>query len=636
MASPEGTEDEGGCRGWFHVEAIVKKRTGDVISEDETDEESTESDLDGFIDNSNIISTQAERETAQQLLHAQNTHADIQTLQKLKRKYLGSPLGDISNQQTVCREAVKRRLIDTEVPDSGYGNTLETVEATQQVQEQYVREASGGKEQNGGSQHSVCSRDGSIGSGSDMDVDRQDIVPLQQIQDILKCSNVQAKLYCKFKDIFGIPFSELVRTFKSDSTCCHDWICAIFGVNETLAEALKTIIKTQCMYYHMQCLTCTWGVVILLLIRYTCGKNRKTIVKSLASILNVPTEQMLVQPPKIRSPAVALYFYKTSISNISDVYGSTPEWIERQTQLQHSFEDCQFELSKMVQWAFDNDVTDDSQIAFHYAQLADVDSNAQAFLKSNMQAKYVKDCGIMCRHYKRAQQQQMNMKQWIKHVCSKVDDGGDWKPIVQFLRYQGVEFISFLSYFKLFLQGTPKHNCLVIYGPPNTGKSCFAMSLINFFHGSVISYVNSHSHFWLQPLDNTKLGMLDDATEACWRYIDEYLRNLLDGNPVSLDRKHKQLVQIKCPPVLITTNINPMQDAKLRYLHSRIHVLQFLNPFPIDVNGNPVYQLNNANWKCFFERTWSRLDLDNDEDKENDGDSMPTFKCVPGENSRLF
>lgn len=106
------------------------------------------------------------------------------------------------------------------------------MEATQQVQEQYVREASGGKEQNGGSQHSVCSRDGSIGSGSDMDVDRQDIMPLQQIQDILKCSNVQAKLYCKFKDIFGIPFSELVRTFKSDSTCCHDWICAIFGVNE--------------------------------------------------------------------------------------------------------------------------------------------------------------------------------------------------------------------------------------------------------------------------------------------------------------------------------------------------------------------------------------------------------------------
>ena len=631
MASPEGTDDEGGgCTGWFHVEAVVKKRTGDIISEDETEEdEGTASDLDGFLDNSNVIPTQADRETAQQLLHAQNTYADTQTLHNLKRKYLGSPLGDISNQQSVCREGVKRRIIDTDVADSGYGNTLE-VEATQQVQDNTY---GSGKQQDGGSQTSVCSRENSIGSDSDMDIGA---TPPQQIQELLKCSNVQAKLCFKFKELFGIPFSELVRTFKSDSTCCHDWICAMFGVNETLAEALKTIIKSQCMYYHIQCLTCAWGVVILMLIRYTCGKNRKTIIKSLSSIVNVPSEQMLVQPPKIRSPAVALYFYKTAMSNISDIYGETPEWIQRQTQIQHSFQDCQFELSKMVQWAFDNEVTDDSEIAFYYAQLADVDSNAQAFLKSNMQAKYVKDCGIMCRHYKRAQQQQMNMKQWITHICSKVDEGGDWRPIVQFLRYQGVDFISFLSYFKLFLQGTPKHNCLVIYGPPNTGKSCFAMSLIKFFQGSVISYVNSHSHFWLQPLDNAKLGMLDDATDACWRYIDEYMRNLLDGNPVSLDRKHKQLVQIKCPPVIITTNINPLHDAKLQYLHSRIHVVPFLNPFPIDTNGNPVYQLNNVNWKCFFERTWSRLDLNNDEDKENHGDAMPTFRCVPGENSRLF
>lgn len=630
MASPEGTNGEGtGCCGWFQVEAIVERKTGDTISDDESEEENeTDTDLDGFIDNTLINNTQEDRETAQQLLQVQTAHADAQTLQKLKRKYIGSPLSDISNQQTVYREEVKRRLILSE--DSGYGNTLETLETSQQVE--YEKGNGCGSSQNGGSQNSNCSEHSVV----NMDIDTNMETPTHQLQELFKSSNVQGRLHFKFKEVYGVPYTELVRTFKSDSTCCNDWICAIFGVNETLAEALKTILKPQCVYYHMQCLTCSWGVIVMMLIRYICGKNRKTITKSLSSILNVPQEQMLIQPPKLRSPAVALYFYKTAMSNISEVYGETPEWIQRQTQLQHSLQDNQFELSKMVQWAFDNEVTDDSQIAFLYAQLADIDSNAQAFLKSNMQAKYVKDCGIMCRHYKRAQQQQMNMCQWIKHICSKVDEGGDWKPIVQFLRYQGVDFISFLSYFKLFLQGTPKHNCLVLCGPPNTGKSCFAMSLINFFQGSVISFVNSQSHFWLQPLDNAKLGLLDDATDTCWRYIDDYLRNLLDGNPISLDRKHKQLVQIKCPPVIITTNVNPMQDAKLRYLHSRISVFKFENPFPLDNNGNPVYELSNVNWKCFFERTWSRLNLDNDEDKENNGDSIPTFRCVPEQNTRLL
>lgn len=50
----------------------------------------------------------------------------------------------------------------------------------------------------------------------------------------------------------------------------------------------------------------------------------------------------------------------------------------------------------------------------------------------------------------------MSMSQWIKYRCDRVDDGGDWKQIVMFLRYQGVEFMSFLTALKRFLQGIPK------------------------------------------------------------------------------------------------------------------------------------------------------------------------------------
>lgn len=638
----EGTDEEGaGCTGWFYVEAVVDKKTGDNISDDEDENTNdTGSDIIDFIDTNNSICSQAEQETARALFQVQETQAHKEAVQHLKRKFLGSPrsspLGDITNQTTQSNSQQqttqanhphgKRRLLDS-YPDSGYGNTqVETVEATLQVDGQ-----------NGGSQHSMCSGGGSSDRSTDIDLETNENtnVELNSLCAVLKCSNAKAMFMAKFKEVYGISYNELVRVFKSDRTCCTDWVCALFGVSPMVAENLKTLIQPFCIYYHIQCLSCEWGTIVLMLARFTCAKNRLTIAKCLGTLLNIPHSQMFIEPPKLRSTAVALYFYRTGISNISTTYGETPEWITRQTQLQHSFDDSTFELSQMVQWAFDHDVLDDSEIAFYYAQLADTDSNAAAFLKSNCQAKYVKDCGTMTRHYKRAQRKSLTMSAWIRYRCDKVVDGGNWREIAKFLRYQGINFMYFIQTFKLFLKGTPKHNCIVIQGPPNTGKSQFAMSLIRFLQGCIISYVNSGSHFWLQPLEDAKIALLDDATYGCWTYIDQYLRNFLDGNPCSIDRKHRSLLQIVCPPLIITSNINPKEDANLMYLHSRVTVFQFPNAFPFDPNGNPVYALNDVNWKNFFSTTWSRLDLEEEEDKEN-GDPMSSFKCVPGENTRLL
>ncbi|WBM84036.1 E1 protein [Alphapapillomavirus 5] len=635
----EGTNEEGrGCTGWFSVEAIVEKHTGDTISDDETDNSSdTGSDLIGFIDDSSI-SDYAEQEVTQALFQAQQKQANTKAVRNLKRKLLGSqnsPLQDITNQHRqqsdsqqnthqVNNSQAKRRAVDS-VPDSGYGYTEVETLTPVQVDKQY--------EENGGSP-SVCSQGGSNASVEDIDVDTH-VNSVTQICELLKCSNVKAALLSKFKTVYGVSFAELVRVFKSDKTCCSDWVCAAFGVAGSVAESIKSLIQQYCLYYHIQCLTCNWGVIVLMLVRFTCAKNRTTIKNCLCMLLNVPETQLLIEPPKLRSTAVALYFYKTGLSNISETYGDTPEWIVRQTQLEHSFDDATFDLSKMVQWAFDHDITDDSEIAFKYAQLADIDSNAAAFLKSNCQAKYVKDCATMTRHYKRAQKRSMCMSQWLQYRCSKIEEGGSWKEIAKFLRFQHVNFIYFLQVLKQFLKGTPKHNCIVIYGPPNTGKSQFAMSFIKFMQGSVISYVNSNSHFWLQPLEDAKVAVLDDATYSCWLYIDKYLRNFLDGNPCCIDRKHRSLLQVTCPPLIITSNINPQEDNSLLYLHSRVTVIPFPNTFPFDSNGNPVYALTDVNWKSFFSTTWSRLDLEEDADKEN-GEPLPAFKCVPGENTRLL
>lgn len=646
MADPEGTDGDGtGCNGWFFVQAIVDKKTGDTISEDE-DEDGTDtgSDLVDFIDTSNTNYMQADREAAQALLHAQEVETDTKLLHALKRKYgahstenspcrdtasihsnLSSPLQEISLNS--YNNTAKRRLCS--VPDSGYGNTqVETLQTQVTLDTNVFGDGKNGD----GLNSEACSTD------NEMDIENQNPnSPMTQIVSLLKVNNKKAAILAKFKETYGLSFTDLVRTFKSDKTTCTDWVAAICGVNPNIAEGFKTLIQPYVLYAHIQCMDCSWGVFILALLRYKCGKNRLTVAKGLSTLLHVPDTHMLIEPPKLRSSVAALYWYRTGISNISEVTGDTPEWIQRQTIIQHGIDDSVFDLSEMIQWAFDNDYIDESDIAYEYAQLADCNSNAAAFLKSNCQAKYLRDCAVMCRHYKRAQRKQMNMSQWISYRCDKIDDGGDWKPIVQFLRFQGIEFITFLRAFKDFLKGTPKKNCIVIYGPANTGKSYFCMSLIQFLHGTVLSFVNSNSHFWLEPLTDTKIAMVDDATPTCWSYFDNYMRNALDGNPISIDRKHKHLIQMKCPPMLITSNTNPATDDRWPYLRSRVTVFTFPHTFPFDSNGNPVYDINDKNWKCFFKRTWSRLDLhQEEEDTENDGCPIPTFKCVTGKDSRTL
>nr|AGU90529.1 E1 [human papillomavirus 39]AGU90537.1 E1 [human papillomavirus 39] len=656
MANHEGTDGDGsGCNGWFLVQAIVDKQTGDTVSEDE-DENATDtgSDLADFIDDSTDICVQAERETAQVLLHMQEAQRDAQAVRALKRKYTDSsgdtrPYGKKVGRNTrgtlqeisLNVSSTQARQTVYSVPDSGYGNMeVETAE----VEEVTVATNTNGdaEGEHGGSdaegEHGGSVREECSSVDSAIDSENQDPKsPTAQIKLLLQSNNKKAAMLTQFKETYGLSFTDLVRTFKSDKTTCTDWVAAIFGVHPTIAEGFKTLINKYALYTHIQSLDTKHGVLILMLIRYTCGKNRVTVGKGLSTLLHVPESCMLLEPPKLRSPVAALYWYRTGISNISVVTGDTPEWIQRLTVIQHGIDDSVFDLSDMVQWAFDNEYTDESDIAFNYAMLADCNSNAAAFLKSNCQAKYVKDCATMCKHYKRAQKRQMSMSQWIKFRCSKCDEGGDWRPIVQFLRYQGIEFISFLCALKEFLKGTPKKNCIVIYGPANTGKSHFCMSLMHFLQGTVISYVNSTSHFWLEPLADAKLAMLDDATGTCWSYFDNYMRNALDGYAISLDRKYKSLLQMKCPPLLITSNTNPVEDDRWPYLRSRLTVFKFPNAFPFDQNRNPVYTINDKNWKCFFEKTWCRLDLQQDEDEgDNDENTFTTFKCVTGQNPRIL
>lgn len=164
----------------------------------------------------------------------------------------------------------------------------------------------------------------------------------------------------------------------------------------------------------------------------------------------------------------------------------------------------------------------------------------------------------------------------------------------------------------------------------------FSMSLMKALRGQVVSFANSKSHFWLQPLADAKLALLDDATEVCWQYIDAFLRNGLDGNIVSLDMKHRAPCQMKFPPLIITSNISLKKEKKFPYLHSRIYEFEFPNKFPFDANDKPLFKLTDQSWASFFKRLWTQLELSDQEEEGENGETQRTFQCTTREVNGLI
>lgn len=439
--------------------------------------------------------------------------------------------------------------------------------------------------------------------------------------DILRSSNRQATLHAKFKNAFGVSFTELTRTFKSDKTTCISWVIGIMAVSEEVLNAAKVLLQQQCDYLQL----ISYGFDGLFLLQFKHNKSRETVRKLFATMLNINELQLLLNPPKVRSLPTALYFYSKSLGNASYQYGEVPDWIKKQTAVSHQMAATSdaFDLTQMVQWAYDNEYLDEASVAYNYALIAQEDNNANAWLKSNCQAKYVKDCVYMVRLFKKQEMRDMSMSAWISKCCMQIDGEGDWKPIGRFLKFQNVNMITFLSALRFFLKGVPKKQCIVLHGPPDTGKSMFAYSLVKFLKGQIVSYMNSRSHFWLSPLTDCKIGLLDDATMPCWLFMDVNLRSGLDGNTVCVDTKHRNPIQMKLPPLLITTNVDVKKEVSLMYLHSRLQAFCFPNKMPLLENGDPMYTFTDLNWKSFFVKLAKSLDLT---PTEEHGDSERTLR----------
>lgn len=445
---------------------------------------------------------------------------------------------------------------------------------------------------------------------------------------LLSANNRKAAALYNFKQTFGVKFSDLTRVFMNDKTCTPNWVAAVLGPPPEMVESAKISLQGQCVFFQIVEQYSDKGFVALCLFEFKTSKCRITVSNLLCNIFQVDPCQLLLEPPKLRSTVAALFFFKKSIAGGSYMYGNLPDWVSKLTIVSHqAAASDSFELSEMVQWAYDNDLTEDSEVAYYYATQAENDANAAAFLKSNNQPKIVRDCVSMVKLYKLQELKNMSLTEYVVHRCSRVSEKSDWKVFMRLLKYQGVNGVLFLAALKDLLSEKPKKQCIVIYGPPNTGKSYMLYSLINFLKGKVITFFNSRSQFWLQPLVHAKVGLLDDATEACWNYFDIYMRTALDGNHISIDRKFKSAIQMRLPPLFISTNVRIPEIAKYDYLKSRMVCFEFPKECLFDDNGNPYFNLTDSTWKGVFEHLASQLGLDFSE-KEEDGVSR-SFRCVP-------
>lgn len=590
--------DEPGCSGWYYVDAEAEcSDTGDDFEELIQDE----NDL---IDDS----PQAQGDSLQ-LMHELDTQTDDLQLAALKRKYLNSPLSrdiedlsprldkvNITPRKT--KKAKKVLFNDSGVASESFVDSAASASPPDASPEGEAAEDEGGAAAAPTVAQSSAAKD---------------------VENLLKSSNIRATLHFKFKEIVGVSFSELTRKYTSTRTMSVKWCIAIFGIPEPFFQTVKPLLSEHCDYMCLTHYAHELGSFLLALVEFKAQKCKDTIHKLLKTLMLVQPEQMMIDPPRTRSPATALFWYKKSVGDPQNTLGDIPEWIAAQVLVGHQFAaEKPFELSAMIQWAYDNELDTECMIAKGYADLAAEDPNAKAFLSSNHQAKIVKDCTTMVRLYRRAEMRQCSMSAWIHRRCTSVTPGedADWKNIVSFLRYQRIEFINFLGSFKRFLKGEPKKSCIALWGNPDSGKSTFAMTLIKFLKGRVVSYANSCSQFWLSPLIDAKVGLVDDVTDPCLHYFDTYLRGALDGNLVCLDSKHRNPIQIKMPPMLLTTNVDIKSNPGYRFLHSRIDCYEMSQPFPFQEDGTPVYKLNDQSWHSFFKRFWTPLELSDQEDGE--------------------
>lgn len=410
----------------------------------------------------------------------------------------------------------------------------------------------------------------------------------------------------------GIKFSNLTRPYNSDRSTSCSWV--VFAVTYNKQEALLQYLKQLYVDCRHSSLTGWYNMYYL-----QCEKprNRQTVH---GHFRRMGCIAVLSNPPEVRNALNSLWWKQNS----KQIWGQPPEWMI-QNLIRKEENSPLFELSKMVQWALDHNYRDVSTICYEYAKLGFEDKNAELWLKSNSQLHYAKDCAQMVRNYQKAKMMSMTISEFISDRKRKFPEG-DKKNIIILIAFQKNLLYEFISTLRGFLHARIKKCTLCIAGVPDSGKSMLATTLMKFLDGKVLNFMNSKSHFWLQPVTEAKVGLIDDGTLTFWDYADCYLRNAFDGNPLTIDVKFHAPMEIKFPPLIITSNYDiraEEHNGKYKYLTNRVKFINFPKTLPTSRDGNSRIIVKPEDWGDFFSAYAQELDLDLDSEDESDSERAP-------------
>lgn len=432
-----------------------------------------------------------------------------------------------------------------------------------------------------------------------------------------KSKDIKVTMLGIFKKHAGFSFMQLVRPFKSDKTQTNDWI--VLSIDNRVEYWNEFICRQEdiCTYMY------TVPGIHCMYLSFFNSKNRRGVINFLKKGgLGVDGEGLQIQPPNIRIMMNAVYWLKSAIHG----KGPMPAWVETYfDDAGNQAEVDRFEMATMVQWALDHKLYDVDRICYHYSlEASNNNPNAKAWMDCNNMYKYASDCAKLARAMTKGRVCSMTMHEYLTHRMETWEERGNSASIMKLLYLQGIMYVDFMHALKSLINKVPKKCCIAIVGPPNTGKSMFCMSLMKFLDGKVLSYFAHKSHFWLSPLADTKVALIEDCTWSCWDYIDTYLRGALDGTQLTIDQKNKDPKQIECPPIIITSNYDFTTgeayggDGKRSgypYLKSRI--TKFCFPKQISKgNSKPKIIITPEDWADFFIRYKEALGLQYIEDGE--------------------
>lgn len=316
----KGTEPE--CSGWCFVDA-----------EAECSDEGN--DFGELFENSSehlsmIDDSPQEQGESLQLMNELDTERDAAQLADLKRKYLPSPLSrEVDDTLSPRLEKVSltprksKKVKKVLFNDSGLAG-------------ESFAESTPGPSQAGLStsntdtvieEHSSPVSEGAAAAPPE---DAAAAAARRDVTMLLKSSNAIATLHAKFKAVIGASFSEITRKYSSDRTMSEKWCICIYGICEPIFDTVKPLMQEYCEFMCLRHYAHEEGQLLLGLFEFKAQKCRATIHKLLKTLLLVQPDQMLLEPPRTRSAATALFWYKQIALQPEQTVGDTPDWIASQ------------------------------------------------------------------------------------------------------------------------------------------------------------------------------------------------------------------------------------------------------------------------------------------------------------------